>query len=79
MTLTCPHEGDELFVEHGDMRAQFLWQTLRTFNNVLANKKWDGIIICIVLVREGEAGEFRNVGAEIRNLHYCVCTKRLQY
>jgi hypothetical protein len=44
------------------MRVKFLWQILHTFNNVLANKKWDGIIVCIVLVREGKGREFRNVG-----------------
>jgi hypothetical protein len=46
---------------------------------VLANKKWDGIIVCVVLVREGEGGEFRNVGGEISNIHYCTRTNRLQY
>jgi hypothetical protein len=61
------------------MRAQLMWQILHTFNNVLVNKKWDGIIVCIVLVREGEGGEIMNVGEEIRNVHHCVCTKRLQY
>jgi hypothetical protein len=29
-------------------------QILHIFNNVLANKKWDGIIVCVVLIREGE-------------------------
>jgi hypothetical protein len=44
------------------MRAQFLWQILHTFDSVLANKKWDGIIVCAVPIREGEGGEIRNVG-----------------
>jgi hypothetical protein len=39
------------------MRAQFLWQILHTFDNILSNKKWDGIIICIVPVREREWGK----------------------
>ncbi len=58
------------------MRAQFLWQILHTFDNVLANKKLDGIIVSI---RKGEGGEFRNVGEEIRNVHYCAHANRLQY
>jgi hypothetical protein len=61
------------------MSVQFLWQILHTFDNVLANKKWDGIIVCIVLVREGRVREFRNIAGEIRNIHYCARTKRLQY
>ncbi len=60
------------------MRAQFLWQILHTFNTVMANKIWDGIIVCAVLIREG-GGEFRNVGGEIRNDHYCARTKRVQH
>jgi hypothetical protein len=45
------------------MRAQFLRQIVHTFNNVLSNKKWDGIIVCngiivcVVPIREGEGGE----------------------
>ena len=48
------------------MRVQFLWQILHTIDNVLSNKKWDGIIICVVPVREREWGERRIV-------HYCTC------
>ena len=61
------------------MRAQFMWQILHTLDNVLANKKWDGIIVCIEPIREREGGEFRNVGGEIRNIHYCMHANRLQY
>ena len=38
-------------------------QIVHTFNNVLSNKKWDGIIVCngiivcIVPFREGEGGK----------------------
>ncbi len=56
------HEGDELFVEHGDMRAQFLWQIMHIFNNVLANKKWDSINVCVVLIREGGGGSSGTLG-----------------
>ncbi len=49
------HEGDELFVEHGDMRAQFLWQILHTFNNVLMNK--NGMALLFALCSSGRGGE----------------------
>jgi hypothetical protein len=42
------------------MRAQFLWQILHTFDRILSNEKWDGIIVYIVPIREREWGERRN-------------------
>ncbi len=72
--LQCScHEGDELFVEHNDVRAQFLQQIVHTFDNILSNKKWDGIIVCggiivwIVNIIEGGGGK-------IKNIHYCTST-----
>jgi hypothetical protein len=61
------------------MRAQFLWQILHTFDNVLVNKKWDGIIVYAMPVRKREGREIRNVWGEIRNVHYCAHTNRLHY
>jgi hypothetical protein len=43
------------------MRVQLLRQILHTFDNMLANKEWAGIIVCVVPAREGEGVGIRNV------------------
>ncbi len=53
------------------MRVQVLWQILHTFDNILSNKKWDGIIVCVMPVRE------RVWGREVRSIN--ACANRQQY